>query len=184
FAPLHSGNVGTHSGDAIDHGTCSVRGAKRPTGEASDARSATVTVLNNREGIQTAIAHLQAVYSAGSSGPKVFSPRNGVLTGALATTQAGRLPNMLRQLNNFLTRHDAFDSAGQFPSADAATLREFVPPIVASIEASERRPRSGSYDTGESLCAPSSAGGDAILASPQSRIASLGERARLVGAMT
>ncbi len=105
-------------------------------GVATDARSATVTVLNNREGSQFAIAQLQAVYNAGGIGPNVFNPLNGFLTGALATAQAGQLPNTLRQLNKFLTRLDAFESAGQFPPADAATVRALVQRIVASIEAS------------------------------------------------
>ncbi len=105
-------------------------------GVASDSRSVTITVLNNREAIASAIAQLQAVFSAGRIPPNVHGPLNGFLTGALATAQTGQIANTLRQLDKFLTRLDAFESAGQFPSADAAVLRAFVLRIVASIQAS------------------------------------------------
>lgn len=99
-------------------------------------RTAVVTVLSGRQGIQLALTELQAIFAAGRISSNTNAVLRARLTGALATAQAGQLRATVQQLNAFQSLLAGYETAGSISPADATTLRTLVARILASIQRS------------------------------------------------
>jgi DNA/RNA endonuclease G (NUC1) len=99
-------------------------------------RTAVVTVLSGRQGIQLALTELQAIFAAGRISTNTNAVLRARLTGALATAQAGQLRATVQQLNAFQSLLAGYETAGSISPADATTLRTLVARILASIQRS------------------------------------------------
>jgi DNA/RNA endonuclease G (NUC1) len=104
--------------------------------DASDSRTATVTVLTNQQAVANTLAALQQLHTAGTISTPVFNALRARLVAAQNALRSGQPRPAVQQLNNFLTLLSGYESAGQIPPADAASLRASVQRIIASLQRS------------------------------------------------
>jgi len=104
--------------------------------DASDTRTATVTVLTNREGLSRALAALQQLHAAGTISTPVYNTLRSRLVAAENALVSVQPRIAVQQMTSFLTLLDGYEANGEIPPADAAALRSLVQRIVASLERS------------------------------------------------
>jgi DNA/RNA endonuclease G (NUC1) len=104
--------------------------------DASDTRTATVTVLTSQQGLNNALAMLQQLHTAGTISTPVFNSLRARLVAAQNALRSGQPRTAVQQLNSFLTLLNGYEANGQIPPADAAALRSLVQRIIASLQRS------------------------------------------------